>query len=504
MKTTNKTLLKYPEAQKVISPRVAALILLSLMITFLNNAQAQKKPAPVNILLLVSDDHSAPFLSCYGYPDIKTPNIDRLAAEGLLFRNAFTTAPQCVLSRAALITGRSTLDVRMTRFSAPLAGDVVTFPELLRKAGYFTGICGRNFHLNGNRNVKESADVYDEFHLETFVNRVDYLKVNALRDSIFGQYATFLDRVPKGKSFFLQVGYSDPHRVFDAKDFEPDPAKITLPRTWPDTRLVREDFASYLGEIQRLDAEVGRILDDLKRRGLDKNTLVVFVGDNGGALLRGKGTLYRTGLNVPLIMRLPGQIVPGQTSTSIVSGEDLAPTILEVAGVTKHKEMTGISLVPAFRNVSFEPREYVYALRGAHGSGLPTNTAHFDLGRTIFDKRYKLVYNALWQLPYYPVDFAAQPFWLELTQLHTEGKLDKQTDRLLFSERREIFELFDTQNDPDEIGNLAGDPAFKEIEWRLKSQLQRWMILNEDYVPLPIAPQPPVAPPNTPTAGTRP
>jgi hypothetical protein len=110
----------------------------------------------------------------------------------------------------------------------------------------------------------------------------------------------------------------------------------------------------------------------------------------------------------------------------------------------------------------------------------------------------------MWQLPYFPVDFAAQPFWLELKQLHAEGKLSKEADRLLFSERREMFELFDTQSDPDEIKNLAGDPAFKDIEWRLKSQLQKWMILNEDYVPLPIAPQPPPATAGTPTAGARP
>lgn len=467
-----------------------AVLVFTLFVVTLSHAQSRKKPEPVNILLLVSDDHSAPFLSCYGYPDIKTPNIDRLASEGLLFRNAFTTAPQCVLSRAALMTGRSTLDVRMTRFSAPLSADVVSFPELLRKAGYYTGICGRNFHLNGNRNVKESADVYDEHHLETFAKRVDYLKVNAVRDSIFAQYTSFLDRIPKGKSFFLQVGYSDPHRIFDAKEFEPDPTKITLPPTWPDTKLLREDFAAYLGEIQRLDAEVGRILDDLKRRGLERNTLVIFIGDNGGALLRGKGTLYRTGLNVPLIIRYPGKIAPAQINTAIVSGEDIAPTILETAGLAKGKEMTGLSLVPAFNDQSFEPHEYVYAVRGAHGSGLPTNTAHFDLGRTIFDKRYKLVYNAMWQLPYFPVDFSSQPFWLDLKQQHAEGKLNKLTDRLFFSERREMFELFDTQEDPHEIINLAGDPAFKEIEHRLKSKLQEWMILNEDYVPLPIAPQP--------------
>ncbi|MEJ1238698.1 sulfatase [Chryseolinea sp. T2] len=481
-----------------------ALFVFSLSVVPTSNAQTRKKTETVNILLLVSDDHSAPFLSCYGYQDIKTPNIDRLASEGLLFKNAFTTAPQCVLSRAALMTGRSTLDIRMTRFSAPLPADAVSFPELLRKAGYYTGICGRNFHLNGNRGVKESADVYDEYGLETFAKRVDFLKVNAVRDSIFGQYSTFLDRVPKGKSFFLQVGYSDPHRIFDAKEFEPDPTKITLPQTWPDTKLVREDFAAYLGEIQRLDAEVGRILDDLKRRGLDKNTIVVFIGDNGGALLRGKGTLYRAGLNVPLIIRYPEHIASAQINSSIVSGEDLAPTLLEVAGLPRGKDMTGVSLVPAFRDNKFEPHQYVYAVRGAHGSGLPTNTAHFDLGRTIFDKQFKLVYNAMWQLPYYPVDFGSQPFWLDLTQQHVEGKLSKEADRLFFSERRSMFELFDTQNDPDETRNLSGDPAFKDIEHRLKAKLQEWMILNEDYVPLPIPPQPAQAAPPVAAAGAKP
>ncbi|SHI03219.1 Arylsulfatase A [Chryseolinea serpens] len=461
------------------------------------SAQSKSKQQPPNILFLVSDDHSAPYLGCYGYPDVKTPNIDRLAAEGIRFSRAFTTAPQCVLSRAAIMSGRSTLDVRMTRFSAPLPADVVAYPEVLRKSGYYTGICGRNFHLNGNRAVKESADVYDAYHLETFKDRVDYLKVSQVMDSIFAQYNQFLDRVPKGKPFFLQLGYSDSHRVFDAKEFEPDPSTLTLPSLWPDTKLVRQDFAAYLGEIQRLDREVGRVLDDLKRRGLDRNTLVVFMGDNGGALLRGKGTLYNTGLHVPLIFRHPGLIKPGQVTEALVSGEDIAPTFLSVAGAPVPKEVTGVSLKSVFQNSSAEPREYVYAVRGAHGSGLPTNTANFDLGRTVFNKKYKLIYNALWQLPYYPVDFAAQPFWLELSQLHAEGKLDKKFDGILFSERRDIFELFDEENDPNEEVNLAGDPRYKETEDTLKANLQKWMILNEDYLPLPLPPPTATAPPTS-------
>jgi arylsulfatase A-like enzyme len=125
-----------------------------------------------NIIFVVSDDHSAPFLGCYGDPNVKTPNIDRLAKEGILFRNAYTTAPQSVPSRASLMTGRSVVDVRMTRFSAPLPADIISYPELLRTTGYYTGICGRTFHLDGSHVPPETETVFQEYSLRTFENRV--------------------------------------------------------------------------------------------------------------------------------------------------------------------------------------------------------------------------------------------------------------------------------------------------------------------------------------------
>jgi len=455
-----------------------------------NYAQKKKQQQPPNIVLIVSDDHSAPFLGSYGYPEIKTPNIDKLAKEGILYRRAYTTAPQCVLSRAAIMTGRNTLDIQMTRFSAPLDKSVTAYPELLRKGGYHTGILGRNFHLDGNRRVPETVDVLEKYGLETFKNRVDYLKVTGNRDSIFQQYNEFLDQAPKGKPFFVQVGYSDPHRIFNAKNFEPNPKAISLPKHWPDTPQLRGDFAAYLGEIQRLDSDVGRVLDDLEKRGLSQNTLVVFIGDNGGALLRGKGTLYNLGINVPLIIRHPGLIKAGQTSDALVSGIDIAPTLLGVAGVAVPKEITGKSLVPSFQGGAYEGHDYIYAVRGAHGQGLPNNSADFDLGRTVFNKKYKLIYNAIWQIPYHPVDFAAQPFWLDLKQKHAEGRLDEKYDKLLFAERRAMFEIYDEEEDPDETNNLAGKPEIRETEHQLKSLLQEWMIVNRDYLPLPIDPKP--------------
>ncbi|MDR1864450.1 MAG: sulfatase [Bacteroidales bacterium] len=452
----------------------------------LGGMAAAQSAAP-NIVFLVSDDHSAPFLGCYGDKNVKTPNIDRLAKEGILFRQAYTTAPQSVPSRASLMTGRSVVDIRMTRFSAPLSADIVAYPELLRKAGYYTGICGRSFHLDGARNPPESESVFQEYGLRTFEHRVDYLRQGG-NTNAFPQLVEFLNATPKGKPFFIQVGYSDPHRIYNAKEYEPDPSTLVLPAGMPDIPELRRDLAGYYGEIQRLDVYVGQVLDELDKRGLKENTLVVFIGDNGGALLRGKGTLNDLGIHVPLLARLPGKIKPGSISDALISGEDIAPTFLEIGGSPIPSEITGKSFTPAFADPAFNAHSFIFAERGAHGAGLPKGSAAFDLGRTVFSKEYKLIYNALWQLPYEPVDFSGQPFWKKLQEMHQNGTLEALYSKLFFAEHREIFELYDRVNDPYELNNLAGDPAYAKQEHELKAELQKWMILNRDFLPLPIPP----------------
>ncbi len=450
--------------------------------------QTQAQITRPNILFILSDDHSAQFLGTYGDPNLKTPNIDKLAKDGIQFNKAYTTAPQCVPSRASIMTGRSQVEIGQTRFTAPLSADIKAYPEYLREAGYYTGIAGRTFHLDGTKRDKVTEAIYDKYQLETFKNRVDYLRIATKLEETHSQYTEFLNQVPKDKPFFLQLAFSDPHRIFDAIDFEPDPTKIKVPAAFPDTKLLREDLAAYYGEIQRFDASVGKILEELTKRGLEKNTLVIFIGDNGGALIRGKGTLHKLGIHVPLIARFPGVIKPGQISNAMVSGIDIAPTILTVAGVPVPKEITGKSLLPAFQSKPYEGHEYVYAARSAHGGGLPTSTDHFDLGRTVFNQKYKLIYNALWQLPYTPVDFKKEPFWLDLQQKHEDGRLDEKWDNLLFSSTRPLFELYNTEVDPEEFTNLSGKPEIAAIEADLKAKLQEWMIVNKDYLPLPIEP----------------
>jgi arylsulfatase A-like enzyme len=466
------------------------LLLLLGMIIFGGPLKTKAQVAP-NIVFILSDDHSVPYLGCYDNPDMNTPNLDKLASQGIRYNRAYTTAPQCVLSRAAIMTGRSTLDIRMTRFSAALHRDVVSFPELLRDAGYFTGLCGRNFHLDGyERKPEEEEEVFVKYNLRTFNDRVDYLNIGWDGETIYKQFVEFLDSVPTEMPFFIQVGYSDPHRSFTAPEYAPDPERITVPESMPDTKLLREDLAAHIGEINRCDHDLGRILDELDKRGLAENTLVVFMGDNGAALLRGKGTLYECGLNVPLIAHWPGHIKPGLVSNELISGEDIALTFLEVAGVKKDDKMTGKSFVNSFQNQNFKGHKYVFAVRGSHASSLPVNSASFDLGRVIIGERFKLIYNAIWQIPYEPVDFRGQAFWKELIEMNKNGKLDEKFSKAFFQSERPMFEVYDLQNDPFEFNNLVGKPGIAEIENELKAKLLEWMVLNQDYLPLPIPSSP--------------
>ncbi len=442
-----------------------------------------------NVLLILSDDHSVPYLGCYGNPDLKTPNIDRLAKEGIRFDNCFTTAPQCVPSRASIMTGRSVVDVGMLRFSAPLDRSIITYPELLKKEGYYIGVCGRPYHLDGaGKSPAESIEAFQENNMITFPDRFDFVKVGSDEQTIT-QFEEFLNQPHGDKPFFMQAGFHDPHRIFDAFDFEPDPEKITVPAGMPDTKLLRKDLAGHYGEIQRLDYHVGKLLDVLEKHGLLENTLILFMGDNGAALLRGKGTLYDCGLHVPLLARYPGLIKAGSVSEILISGEDIGPTVLDFAQVKPDEKMTGQSFLSAFSGSDREIREYAFAVRGTHGSGLPGNSAVFDLSRTVFNKKFRLIYNPMFNLPYYPVDFAGQKFWKELIGLNEKGELPKIfSQTYIFTSERPMFELYDLKNDPNEFFNLSGKSEYEKIEHDLKTALQKWMIINRDVVPLPIPP----------------
>jgi arylsulfatase A-like enzyme len=196
----------------------------------------------------------------------------------------------------------------MGRFSSPLPPDVAALPELLRPRGYYTGICGRYFHLDGVIDPNPvSADVYSRHKMRTFDRRADWVdrSADAKQPDNLNQ---FIDKAPRGKPFFLWMNFSDPHHVWDSKEDTYDPARIPLPAHLPDLPGVREDLAKYYAEVTRFDRRFGQVMRVLKDRKQEENTLVLFAGDNGMAFPHGKGSLYDPGLHVPMIARWPGRI----------------------------------------------------------------------------------------------------------------------------------------------------------------------------------------------------
>ena len=455
---------------------------------------AQERP---NILFILSDDHSAPWVGCYGTSNVRTPTLDKLAAEGMRFNRFFCVAPQCVPSRAGMMTGRSAVAARMTRFSAPLPREETIFPEVLRQAGgYYTGVCGRIYHLDGSgtRNAGVSLKTFQDNKLVTFPDRMDFVEVGDQRRN-GERFSAFLDQVPKGRPFFFWANTSDPHHPWDATDLQLDPKSLQLPGYMPDTPAMREAFAAYLGEINRLDGLVHDVLAVLEKRDLVKNTIVVFTGDNGMALPHGKGALYDPGLNTPLIVRWPGHVKPGSVTDELISGEDYGPTLIAAAGLQAPTRMSGHNFLPLLLGESYQGRKYLFAERGVHGGAIlrtDTKANAIDFSRMVRSDRYKLIYNFTTHFPYAPVDSSGMAYWKQMVADHADGRLAAPLDRAYFTMPRPIYELFDLQTDPNELNNLSGQPATAAVEKELKEALTQKMILDWDYLPLPDMAPPPM------------
>jgi N-sulfoglucosamine sulfohydrolase len=468
-------------------------IIIFLSVVFCTAAYAAA-PAKPNILFVLSDDHSYPFLSCYGDANVRTPAIDRLAAEGMKFHRFFTAAPQCVPSRASYLTGRSPVAARITRFSSPLARDVITFPEILReKAGYFTGVCGRGYHLDGSARAVGTpvGDLLRKHGLITFEERLHYVRQGSDTEAVV-QMKEFLDLKPAEKPFCLWLNFSDPHHPWNAPaEFRPEPASLKLPAHWPDLPGVREQLADYCAEVNRVDRSMKSVLELLAARGFAENTIVVFAGDNGAALPHGKGSLYDPGSNVPLVIRWPGVVKPGGESRALLSNEDLAPTLLAAAGLEPGPKMSGRSFLGLLKGGSYAPNKHIFVERGPHGSAPVTvnmRNSGYDLSRSVRTERYKFIYNCTPWIPYGPVDSGGGAAWREMTAANEQNKLGAGLRATYFTTPRPVYELYDLDADPSELKNLAGDPKLAKIENELRVALAEKMIVDFDYLPLPALP----------------
>jgi arylsulfatase A-like enzyme len=330
--------------------------------------------------------------------------------------------------------------------------------------------------------------VFDEHQLKTFKDRVDYLNTCGDQE-VAGKVGEFLDQKPADKPFFLWANFSDPHHVWNAPaEFRPDPAKLVLPAHWPDLPGLREQLADYFAEINRLDRTIAGVVEVLKKRNLLDNTVLVFCGDNGAALPHGKGSLYDPGSNVPFFVRWPGVIKPGGDSRALLSGEDLAPTLLAAAGLKPGAKMSGHSFLPLLKGETYEPRKHVFVERGPHGSApvaANMTSSGYDLGRAVRSDRYKFIYNCTPWLPYSPVDSAGGAGWKEMQAANAADKLLPGLRATYFTTPRPVYELYDLEADPSELTNLSGKPEVATVERDLRNALAEKMILDYDYLPLP-------------------
>lgn len=416
-----------------------------------NSAHENSNESRPNILLLISDDHSADDIGIFGKGRPHTAALDALAASGVRFVNAYVSSPQCSPSRAALITGRSSHATGTSRLHSTLTSEYETILESLKKSGYYVG-------------------AYRKVHLgESFQSRWNFYG----DDNV--PFDKFFRERPRNRPFFLWVGFHDPHRPYKGGVFSPpyNPADVSVPGFLPDNDAVRNDLANYYDAIARMDNDVGKVLNLLDSEKLKENTLVIFCGDNGMPFPGAKGTLYDAGVRVPLIMRWPNHIRPAQVRRDVVSLVDIAPTVLNVAGSSALPKLEGQNL---FINSKERP---AFFERNWHDN--------LDFIRGVRSGNYLLIQNYRAELPYVPtLDLAESPSWLAIQDLHIKHMLQPELEIHYFTSPRPEVELYDLESDPNQFHNLAADSTKVQS---LQKLLSDWIISTNDFLPPPIPPQ---------------
>ncbi len=358
------------------------------MVAFAAGLEKEMRP---NIIWIVAED-ICPDLSCYGHPLIKTPNLDQLATEGVRYTHAFSTSPVCSPTRSAFFTGMYQTSIGAHHHRSHmndgymLPDGVGLLSDYFREAGYFTLLMGPKQKTDFNFQV--SSPVFDAVDGE-FGGSMGAYHHGAVNVSVFDGPAW--KQYPGDLPFFAQINFSETHRTFINDPAHPiDPNQVVVPPYYPNEPLVRSDWSLYLETIQVLDQQIGQLMADVKARDLDKNTIVLFFGDHGRPMLRGKQWLYDGGIHVPLIVRWPGHLNPGTVSDELVSLIDLAPTSLSLAGIDVPVHMEG----QVFLGVKkAQARTYIFAARDRCDE---TD----DRIRCVRDKQFKYVRNFYPERPY--------------------------------------------------------------------------------------------------------
>lgn len=416
------------------------------------SADDEDRSRPPNVLIFVADDVDWQDFGCYGNEVIRTPHIDDLARRGLRCEQAILTTPQCSPTRISLLTGRYAHTVGAEDLHTPLPDGELFVSTYLQRAGYFTGHMQKtHYGPNGNRQFEWYSKQLEDFD-------------------------QFLDAAGE-RPFFLWVGFRDAHRPYEPGAVDPphDPATVRVPPHLADTPETREDLALYYDEIRRLDGVIGSCVAELERRELLDDTLIVFFGDNGAPFPRAKGTLYDAGIRTPLVFCWPRVIDSGQVYGGLVSLIDLAPTILEVAGIERPEAMQGQSILAALGDPSLPGRPFAFSERNWHDCD-----EHL---RSVRSERYKLIRNAYLDKPYgNPGDVLNSPSWKSLLALREADRLTPLQEQVFRVPRPEI-ELYDLARDPWESKNLADDSAYAEVRGELIAALDAWCEATGDFPP---------------------
>ncbi len=420
-----------------------ALSLLLLAATVHAEAPAGARP---NILWLTSEDHG-PHMGCYGDRYATTPNVDKLATRGMIYTHAWSNAPVCAPARTTLISGMyatSTGGEHM-RSLVPYPAGLAMFPQILREAGYY---CTNN--SKEDYNLAKPGVVWDES----------------------SRKAHWKDRRP-GQPFFAVFNSEKSHESrirTRPHTLRHDPVGVRVPAYHPDTPEVRHDWAQYYDGVREADADAGRRLEELERDGLADDTIVFYFADHGSGMPRNKRWPYDAGLHVPLVVSFPPKwrhlapegYTPGGRSDRLVSFVDFAPTMLSLAGLRPPAWMQGHAFLGPF---AAPPQPVLFGFRGRMDE-------RDDLVRSATDGRYVYVRNYMPHLIYgQHLDYMSEtPTTQVWKRLHDEGRLTPAQDA--FWKPKPPEELYDLKHDPDEVSNLAGSPAHRSIQDRLRKAQQ--------------------------------
>ena len=434
-----------------------------LLFFFASTVIADDRP---NIVWIVPDDMSAHF-SCYGETAIKTPNVDRLASNGVKFTDAYVTAPVCSTCRSAFITGMYQTSIGAHHHRSGRGEKKITLPDgiklvpqLFQEAGYHTSITG----WPGKKGRLGKTDYNFEWD-EAVYDGADW---SERKDGqpFFAQIQTQGGKLRGKNSDGWEKTAREAEKIFGNRT--PDDA-VELPPYYPKHPDIVRDWAAYLDSVRLTDHMVGEVLDRLEAEGVLENTLVLFMTDHGISHGRGKQFMYDEGLHVPLVISGPG-IKAGTVRDDLVEHIDIAALSLAAAGIELPKKMQARDILAD----DYTPRGAVFAARDRCDETV-------DRMRTVRTKDFKYIRNFLPERPYLqPCAYKdAKSILIALRDWNEKGKLD-DVQSLLFRETRPPEELYDINADPHEIHNLAGDPKYADQFEKLRGHLDTWMDKTDD------------------------